>query len=128
VKTKSKKPRAQRKAMANAPHHRRRKFLSAPLSDDLRAKYGLRNLPIRKGDTVRVMRGDFSGIEGKVIRVDRERARIFVEGITRESVSGEAKSVPIHASKVMITALDLSDKWRAEALEERAKARAEASA
>ncbi|MEM2530312.1 MAG: 50S ribosomal protein L24, partial [Candidatus Bathyarchaeia archaeon] len=51
----SRKPRAQRKAMANAPHHRRRKFLSAPLSDELRAKYGLRNLPVRKGDTVTVV-------------------------------------------------------------------------
>jgi len=114
--------------MANAPHHERRKFLSAPLSDELRAKYGFRNLPIRRGDTVKVMRGDFAGIEGKVIRVDRERARVFVEGITRESVSGEAKSVPIHASKVMITSLDLSDKWRAEALEAGAKAKVEASA
>lgn len=124
MRVESRKPRAQRRAMANAPHHRRRKFLSAPLSDDLRAKYGLRSLPVRKGDTVRVMRGDFSGIEGKVIRVDRERARVFVEGITRESVSGEAKNVPIHASKVLITSLDLSDKWRAEALEARAGASA----
>ncbi|MEM2530609.1 MAG: 60S ribosomal protein L26 [Candidatus Bathyarchaeia archaeon] len=49
---------------------------------------------------------------------------MFVEGITRESVSGEAKNVPIHASKVMITSLDLSDKWRAEALEARARASA----
>ncbi len=122
MRTESKKPRAQRRAVANAPHHRRRKFLSAPLSDELKAKYGLRSLPVRKGDTVKVMRGDFSGIEGKVIGVDRERARILVEGITRESVSGEAKNVPIHASKVMITSLDLSDKWRAEALSARAGA------
>lgn len=122
MKVGSRKPRAQRRALAEAPHHMRRKLLSAPLSDELRAKYGLRSLPVRKGDSVKVMRGDFSGIEGKVIRVDRAEAKVFVEGITREKVSGEAKNVPVHASKVMITSLDLSDKWRAEALEKAPKA------
>ncbi len=68
------------------------------------------------GDTVRVMRGDRKGFEGKITRVDRRKYRVFVEGITREKVDGTAIQIPIHPSKVMITNLDLDDKWRREAL------------
>lgn len=53
---KSKQPRKQRKARYNAPLHIRHKFMSAALSDELRDKYGKRSFPLRKGDTVRVVR------------------------------------------------------------------------
>jgi large subunit ribosomal protein L24 len=62
------------------------------------------------------MRGDRKGLEGKVTRVDRKNYRINVEGITREKVDGTAIQVPIHPSKVMITNLNLDDKWRRESL------------
>jgi len=63
------------------------------------------------------MRGDRKGFEGKVSQVDRTKYRIFVEGVTREKVDGTAISIPIHPSKVMITRLDLDDKWRRGILE-----------
>lgn len=62
------------------------------------------------------MRGDFKGFEGKVTSVDRKEYRIFVEGVTREKVDGSTALVPIHPSKVMITRLNLDDKWRREIL------------
>jgi ribosomal protein L24 len=62
------------------------------------------------------MRGDRKGLEGKVMRVDRRKYRINVEGITREKVDGTAIQIPIHPSKVMITNLVLDDKWRRESL------------
>jgi large subunit ribosomal protein L24 len=62
------------------------------------------------------MRGDRKGLEGKVARVDRKNYRINVEGITREKVDGTAIQIPIHPSKVMITNLNLDDKWRRESL------------
>lgn len=62
------------------------------------------------------MRGDRKGLEGKVTRVDRKNYRIFVEGVTREKVDGTTAFVPIHPSKVMITSLNLDDKWRRESL------------
>jgi len=71
---------------------------------------------VRVGDTVRVMRGDRKGFEGKVTRVDRKKYRVFVEGLTREKVDGSTIQIPVHPSKVMITALNLDDKWRREAL------------
>jgi large subunit ribosomal protein L24 len=69
------------------------------------------------GDTVRVLRGDYAGAEGKVTRVDRTSARILVEGINREKVDGSSLPFPIHASKVQVTRLNLDDKWRRESLE-----------
>jgi large subunit ribosomal protein L24 len=63
------------------------------------------------------MRGDFTGIEGKVNRVDKDRGRLFVEGLTREKASGTSALLTVHSSKVMITNLNLSDKWRVDVLE-----------
>ena len=123
--TASAKPRKQRKALYTMPHHQRHKLLTAPLSKELRAKYGFRNLPVRTGDRVRVMRGDYKGIEGKVIRVDRERGRVYIDTVTRRKVDGTTVHVPIHASKVMIVELDLSDKWRKKIIERKMKAREE---
>jgi ribosomal protein L24 len=58
------------------------------------------------------MRGDHSGFEGKVSRIDLKRYRIFVEGLTREKVDGTNIFVAVHPSKVVIRSLNLDDKWR----------------
>ncbi len=104
-----------------APDHIRYKHFAALLAPELRKSYGTRSLPVRSGDTVRVMRGDHKGFEGKVARVDRKKFRIHVEGLTREKVDGSTVFVPIHPSKVMITKLNLDDKWRKKILERRKK-------
>ncbi len=113
--------RKQRKRLFQAPLHIRYKQFSASLSSKLRDSYNTRSLPVRAGDTVKIMRGDRKGFEGKVSRVDRQKYRIFVEGITREKVDGSTLQVPIHPSKVMITNLNLDDKWRKEVLKRKAK-------
>jgi len=109
-------PRKQRKMLYQAPLHIRYKLFSAPLSPSLKASHNVSSLPVRSGDTVRIMRGDRKGLEGKVTRVDRKEYQILVEGITREKVDGTTTPVPIHPSKVMITSLNLDDKWRRESL------------
>jgi large subunit ribosomal protein L24 len=109
-------PRKQRKRLYQAPAHIRYKHFSAPLSPSLKTSHKIGSLPVRSGDTVRIMRGDRKGLEGKVTRVDRKNYRIFVEGITREKVDGTTTFVPVHPSKVMITNLNLDDKWRRESL------------
>ncbi|MEM1588858.1 MAG: 50S ribosomal protein L24 [Candidatus Bathyarchaeia archaeon] len=113
------KPSKQRKRLFQAPDHMRYKHFAAPLSPELRKTHGTRCLPVRRGDTVRVMRGDHKGFEGKVFRVDRKKYRIYIEGLTREKVDGTTVLIPIHPSKVMITKLNLEDKWRREILERR---------
>jgi len=109
-------PRKQRKKLYQAPSHIRYKHFSTPLSPSLKTSHNIGSLPVRSGDTVRIMRGDRRGLEGKVTRVDRKKYRIFVEGVTREKVDGTTTFVPIHPSKVMITSLNLDDKWRRESL------------
>ncbi|MEZ0248220.1 MAG: 50S ribosomal protein L24 [Thermoproteus sp.] len=118
----SKQPRKQRKALYEAPLHLRRKLLTAKLAPDLRRKLGVTRLPIRVGDTVMIMRGDFKGVTGKVVRVDLKRVRIYVENATRTNSRGETIYYPVHPSKVMITNLDTSDKRRQEAIDRRKKA------
>ena len=111
------KPAKQRKLVFQAPSHVRYKLFAAPLSSELKASHGVSTIPVRSGDTVRVMRGDHKGFEGKITNVNRKGYRIYVEGLTREKVDGTATFVAIHPSKVMITNLNLDDKWRKKILE-----------
>jgi len=110
------KPSKQRKLLYQSPAHRLRKLLTAPLSDDLRQSQGRRSYPVRKGDTVKILRGDFAGIEGKITKVETNKQRLFVEGVQREKVAGTSANVSVHSSKVIITKLNLEDKWRSDSL------------
>ena len=110
------KPSKQRKLLYQSPAHKVRKLLSAPLSEGLRKSQARRSYPVRKGDTVKIVRGDFAGIEGKITKVDTLRQRLFVEGVQREKVAGTSTNVSVHSSKVVITKLNLDDKWRSDSL------------
>ncbi|MCX8166054.1 MAG: 50S ribosomal protein L24 [Acidilobaceae archaeon] len=116
----SSQPRKVRAALREAPLHKRQKLMTAPLSPELRDKLGIKRLPVRKGDKVRIMRGDFAGQEGTVVKVNLRRVRIFVDGVTRKKLDGTPRFVPIHPSKVMIVSLDLKDERRKEIIERRA--------
>jgi len=120
MKIKSKQPKKQRKFLYNAPLHLRQKIMSATLSSELRKKYGFRTMPVRKGDTVKIMRGDFKGHEGKIVEIDLKRYRIHVEGATQKKVNGTEVFYPIHPSNVMITELNLEDERRERIIERRA--------
>ena len=113
----SHKPSKQRKYLYNAPLHHRGKIMSAHLSPELREKYGVRSMPIRKGDRVKVVRGDYKGTEGEVISVDRDKYRIAIKGLIRKKTDGTEIPIPIHPSKVIITKLDLKDDARKKILE-----------
>jgi len=115
------KPTKQRKMFYGAPAHIRHKNLAAHLSPDLRATHIAKSIPVRNGDTIRVMRGDHKGFEGKISRIDLKKYRIYVEGLTREKVDGTTIFVPVHPSKLMITKLNLDDKWRKRILERKQK-------
>ena len=95
-----------------AANHTRSKQLGATLSKELREKYGSRSVRVIKGDTVRIMRGEFKGIDGKVTQVSTEKNSIAVEGIKREKLKGGNVDIYIHTSNVMITGMNLDDKWR----------------
>jgi len=92
------------------------KFGSA-LSTELREKYGRRTVKPRKGDSVRILKGEFKGIEGKVTNVSPRKGTLNVEGVTKEKQKGGTSPVPIQSSCVIVTAIVLEDKTRKARLE-----------
>ncbi|KAK4416463.1 60S ribosomal protein L26-1 [Sesamum alatum] len=115
--------RKSRKAHFTAPSSARRVIMSAPLAADLRNKYSVRSLPVRKDDEVQVVRGTYKGREGKIVQVYRKKWVIHIERITREKVNGSTVNVGVHPSKVVITKLKL-DKDRKDLIDRKAKGRA----
>merc|ERR1719476_441603 len=113
--------RKSRKAYLTAPSHIRRKLMSAPLSKDLKAKYNVRSLPIRRDDDVIIVRGKYHDREGKVTQVYRKKWRIHIERVTRDKANGQTVQIGIHPSKVMITKLKL-DKDRKALLDRKNRA------
>jgi|SRR3989344_1539363 len=112
----SKQPRKQRKYLANAPLHIRKKFTSANLSKELRKKYKKRNIPARKGDSVKIMKGKFKGKQGKITKIKLKGLKIFIEGIQVKKQDGSKANVKIHPSNLQIIELNLDDRKRAEKL------------
>lgn len=108
----SKKPSKQRKMLFASPLHRRGRVMGVHLSRSLREKHGPRSLNVRRGDTVRIMRGDARGLEGKISKVNRKKYRVYVEGITRTKQSGDTVLIPIHYSNLELVKLDLGDPRR----------------
>lgn len=80
--------RKSRRAHFQAPSSERRVRMSAPLSAELRKKYNVRAVPIRKDDVVTVVRGTFKKREGKVITCFRKKYVIHIERLTREKANG----------------------------------------
>jgi len=118
---KSSKPSKQRKFLYTAPLHLRRKLLAAHLSKELRQKYMTRSMPIRKGDEVEVMRGEFKKKRGKISRVDLKEYKVYVEGMTTKRTDGTERQVAFHPSNLKIINLNLDDKRRVKILERKMK-------
>lgn len=87
------------------------------LSAELRGRHGKKSVRPRVGDSVRIVRGEFKDIEGKVTRVDPKLGVVNVEGVTREKLKGGTAPVPIHSSNLVVTSLALEDKQRKRKLE-----------
>lgn len=116
VRIASKQPRKQRKARYNAPNHTRGRYLSASLAPELRGKHNARRTRVVKGDTVKVLRGDFAGNEGIVDAVDMRMCRLVVHGVMVTKSDGTEVPRPVDPSNVQITKLNLKDKLREERL------------
>jgi ribosomal protein uL24 len=120
-KTKTRNPSKQRTSVRNANSFKRNKLMSARVSKDLQKKYKVKNIPVRKGDVVRVTSGDFGGTEGKVLQVISKKQRLAIDGISREKADKSKMTYPIHVSKVAIQRFGKVDSTRKKILERRAK-------
>jgi large subunit ribosomal protein L24 len=113
----SKQPRKQRKILFNAPLHARRKTMSVSLSNDLKEDFSRRSLPIKSGDTVKIVRGEFKGHEGKVESIDIQNYKITVEGATLSKPDGNTVFFPIHPSNLIIVSANIKDERRSRIIE-----------
>ena len=118
--TTSHKARKQRRAKMDAPLHRRRRMVAAHLDSPLIKEYNVRSIPVRKGDTVKVIRGskDIKGSENKVASIDLGNYKIIIENVTVAKADGTQTERPVDPSDVVITKLDLSDGWRKRKLDD----------
>ena len=66
--------------------------MSCHLNKDLKTKYEVRSIPIRKGDTVKVLRGTYKGRDGKVITVYRKKWCVHIEKVTKEKTNGKNRN------------------------------------
>jgi len=113
----SRQPRKQRLANYNKNHHAQVRSMSAHLSDELLKEYGLvRSVTVRKGDTVKVVRGIFKGHASKVAKAFPQKGFISIEETTLTKADGKKVARMFRPSNVILTKLDLSDPWRREKL------------
>lgn len=107
-------PRKQRLTQNNLPNHSRRAQIASHIEADYRERLKIapRTVTLRKGDTVRVMRGEYKGTTGKVLSVDTRTRKVTVEGVTVAKADKTEKPRPVDASNLLITKLDLSDPRR----------------
>jgi large subunit ribosomal protein L24 len=84
-------------------------MLKCRLDDLLREEYGFRSLVAKKGDLVRIMRGQFRDTEGKVTSVDYRAVRIYVDGASTTKSDGKEARVPVSPSNLMLVKLELND-------------------
>src|ERR687894_2123529 len=103
--------------LIHLPKHQRDKMVGAVLEESLRKQYGRKNIRVVKGDSVRIMRGEYKGVEGKVEKVNTEHATFHIEGIQREKIRGGQVKVPIPSSNVMVISLNLDDNYRSRKLQ-----------
>ena len=99
------------------------KQICAPISKELRKKYSRRSIRIMTDDTVKVVRGEYKGLTGKVTKISTETSGIAIEGNKKEKLKGDKIDVYIHSTNVIITALNTDDKWRLKILEKKSKSK-----
>jgi large subunit ribosomal protein L24 len=117
--TDSKQPRKQRKARYEAPLHARQKWLAVHLDKEMRGKLKTtrRSVPVRKGDKVKIMRGENRGKSGNITRVDLRHGKVYVAGVVHRKGKGGEALIPIDPSKLLMIEAGFSDKMRARILE-----------
>ena len=89
--------------------HEKKKVLSAHLNKELKKKLKKRSLLVKKGDTVKIMRGKFKGKEGKITSVEHKKGKVFVEKITRKKSDGTEVFIPLKASNLLLIEIVTDD-------------------
>ena len=105
------------KMIYRATFHTRSKQLGSALSKDLHKKYGKRSVRVNEGDSVKIVRGEFKGVDGKISKIFPQKNSVAIEGIKKEKTKGDKYDVYIHTSNLVVTSLNTENKWRMAKLE-----------
>jgi len=95
----------------------RSKQLGSVLSKDLQKKYGKKSARVIEGDSIKILRGEFKGVDGKISKISTEKSSVAIDGVKKEKTKGDKFDVYVHTSNLVITSLNTSDKWRIAKLE-----------
>lgn len=112
MKIESSKPKKQRKFHYDKPLHMKQQGLASHLDKKLAKQLEKKSIPIRKGDTMKVMRGGMKGKSGKITGVSYRKGIVFIENVMRKKANGEEVQVPLKASNLLVVDLDKSDAKR----------------
>lgn len=93
------------------------KQVASPLSKELHKKYGKRSVRVVEGDSVKILRGEFKGVDGKISKISTQKNSVAIEGVKKEKTKGDKFDVYIHTSNLVVTSLNTDDKWRISKLE-----------
>ena len=94
------------------PYHHRKAVFNVHLSKDLRSKYGIRALPIRKDDTALILRGKFAGLQKRVTNVSFKKSKIQLEGIKTTKTDGTELFHYVDPSNCLLTSIGKLDSGR----------------
>ena len=86
-------------------------MMSSHLSADLRKNHHIRCIRVVPGDSVKITRGEYRDVTGKVDKVDPSKG-VVISGTKKEKMAGQKFDVYIHPSNLLVTALNTDDKWR----------------
>ena len=95
----------------------RSKQMGSSLSKDLQKKYGKKSARVVEGDSITILRGEFKGVDGKILKISTQKSSVAIDGVKKEKTKGDKFDVYIHTSNLVITSLNSSDKWRMAKLE-----------
>ena len=130
MKVKSTKPRKQRSALLSLKQHQISKVFMVRLDEPLQEEWGIKRLPLRKDDEVRVIKNEMTDVEGKVLNLNRRSRTIQIEECTLEKKSGATYYIPISPSNVILTKLGgkKMDPWRQKIIDRKQKLEIEVDA
>ena len=119
MKTKYVRPAQNRKVKREAAYHQRKNDFNVHLSTDLREKYNTRSLPVRRDDTVLILRGKFTGIQKRVTRISYKKRKIQIEGVKMTKTDSTEIFFWLDPSNVLITSLGKIDDGRKKLIDRR---------
>ena len=61
----------------------RRKQLGSYLSKDLQKKYGKKSARVIEGESLKIVRGEFKGVDGKISKISTQKTSFAIDGVKK---------------------------------------------